>query len=252
MTMVNGSAISVAPSVRSGTAPRGAKGPPRRIARRARRRDTAATRRALLDAGAELFAGRGYDGVPVAAIAAQAGVNKAMINYHFGGKRGLYLAIVGATFGEIVESVERLAASPKPAPEALREVVAVVGHAAARRYPHFCTMMLREVVAGRRHLEPALIEHPTRMLAAVERIIARGVREGRLRRVDPVLTHVSLIGSLVFFFATRPFRERVLARRRPRRKVPDARAYVRHVQELLAHGLAARPSGPGRARRRRR
>ncbi len=45
--------------------------------RRARRRDAAATRDALLAAGTELFAERGYDGVPVWAVAQKAGVNNA-------------------------------------------------------------------------------------------------------------------------------------------------------------------------------
>src|SRR6185295_12893818 len=108
----------------------------------ARRRDAAATREALLAAGAELFAERGYDGVPVAAIAARARVNKAMISYHFGGKRQLYLAIVTATFREIVAGVEQLADSSRPAPAALRELVALFGEMATRRYPHFCSMML--------------------------------------------------------------------------------------------------------------
>src|SRR2546427_6962853 len=100
--------------------------------RRARRRDAAATRDALLAAGAELFAERGYDGVPVAAIAQKAGVNKAMISYHFGGKRKLYMAIVSATFGEIVAGVERLADSSRPAPAVLRELIALVGEMATR------------------------------------------------------------------------------------------------------------------------
>jgi AcrR family transcriptional regulator len=60
--------------------------------------------------------------VPVWVIAQKAGVNKAMINYYFGGKRKLYLAIVSATFSEIVASVERLADSPPPAPEVLSEL----------------------------------------------------------------------------------------------------------------------------------
>ena len=76
-----------------------------------------------------------------------------MINYHFGGKRKLYLAILSATFAEIVAGVERLAESTRPAPEVLRDLVAMVGEVATRRHPHFCTMMLREVVAGGRHLE---------------------------------------------------------------------------------------------------
>jgi AcrR family transcriptional regulator len=216
---------------------------PAAVASPARRRDAAATREALLAVGTELFAERGYDGVPVAAIAQKAGVNKAMISYHFGGKRQLYLAIVSATFAEIVAGVEKLAESSRPAPEVLRELIALVGEMATRRHPHFCSMMLREVVAGGKHLDPELIEKPARILGAVQRIVARGVRDGDFRPVDPVLTHLSLVGSLVFFFATTRFRERVLAKRRPPIKPPDAGAYVKHVQDLLTHGLAgARPA----------
>ena len=207
---------------------------------RVRRRDAAGTREALLAAATVLFAEQGYDGVPVSVIAERAGVNKAMINYHFGGKRQLYLAIVTATFGEIVASVERLAGSARPAPELLRELIAVVGDAVTRRHPHFCTMMLREVLAGGPHIEPVLIAQPVRMLEAVQSIVARGVREGDFRPVDPVLTHLSLVGSLVFFFATQRFRERVLAQRQPAAKPPVPAAFVKHMQELLAHGLAAR------------
>ena len=213
---------------------------------RARRRDAAGTREALLRAGAELFAERGYDGVPVAAIADRAGVNKAMISYHFEGKRKLYLAIVTGTFGEIVAGVERLAASSRPAPDVLRELVSMVGEMATRRYPHFCAMMLREVVAGGKHLDPALVEQPARILAAVQRIVARGVRDGDFRPVDPLLTHLSLVGSLVFFFGTARFRERVLATRRPAIEPPDAAAYVKHMQDLLSHGLAAERPGARR------
>jgi hypothetical protein len=78
------------------------------------------------------------------------------------------------------------------------------------------------------------------MLAAVQRIVARGVHDGAFRSVDPLLTHLGLVGSLVFFFATRPFRERVLADRRLGIAPPDPAAYVRHIQDLVTHGLAAR------------
>jgi TetR/AcrR family transcriptional regulator len=216
---------------------------------RARRRDAAATRDAQMTAGAELFAERGYDGVPVAVIADHARVNKAMINYHFGGKRKLYLAIVSATFAEIIERVEALAKATRPAPEVLGELIAAVGDLATRRHPHFCAMMLREVVAGGKHLDRALVDKPARLLAAVQRIIARGVAEGDFRPVDPVLTHLSLVGSLVFFFATARFRERVLSARRPPIAPPTPGAYVKHVQDLVIRGLASagRTAARGRA-----
>ena len=100
-------------------------------------------------------------------------------------------------------------------------------------------MMLREVVSGGKHLESEVMDKPVRILEAVQSIVARGVREGDFRPVDPLLTHLSLVGSLVFFFATRRFRERVLAKRRPALTPPDPEVYVRHIQELLTHGLAA-------------
>jgi Tetracyclin repressor-like, C-terminal domain len=108
-------------------------------------------------------------------------------------------------------------------------------------------MMLREVVAGARHLEPEVMDKPVRMLDAVRTIVARGVREGDFRSVDPLLTHLSLVGSLVFFFATKRFRERVLARRRPALEPPDTATFVKHMQELLTHGLAATEPGSPRA-----
>ena len=208
------------------------------------------TRGALLAAAAELFADRGFDGVPVAVIAGKAGVNKAMISYHFGGKRKLYLAIVTATFAEIASRVEGIADSPRPAPELLREVVAALADLVTRRHPHFPAMMLREVVTGGRRLDPAVVAEPLRILAAVQRIVERGVREGAFRPVDPLLTHLTLVGSLLFFFATSRFRERVLAEGPLRVRPPDAAAYLRHLQDLIAHGLAAGSGDPRRMARR--
>jgi TetR/AcrR family transcriptional regulator len=210
--------------------------------RLARRRDAAATRQALLAAGTALFAERGYEGVPVWAIAEAAGVNKAMISYHFGGKRKLYRAIIDTVFVEIVSGVEQLARSSRPAPDVLRDLVAVMSDAATRRHPHFSTLMMREVLSGGKHLERDVIDKPVRVLAAVQQIVERGVREGSFRPVDPLLTHLSLVGSLVFFFATARFRERVLGEHL-RRRPPSADAYVKHIQDLISHGLAAHRTG---------
>ncbi|AEA24912.1 TetR family transcriptional regulator [Pseudonocardia benzenivorans] len=59
-------------------------------ARRARPRDAAATRRALLVAARELFAAVGYDATTVRAVAERAGVNQALLFRHFGNKEGLF------------------------------------------------------------------------------------------------------------------------------------------------------------------
>ena len=211
------------------------------VDKKRRPRDSEATRRALLLAGTALFAERGYDGAPISAIAGRAGVNKALISYHFGGKRKLYLAIVTATFTELIERAEELAASDRAASEVLRDLIALIADTAARRNPHFPAMMLREVLAGGRHLKAGTLAYPLRVAEVVRSVVERGVRDGSFRPVDPLLTHLSLVGSFLFFFATTGLRARLFAGRRLHGKPPDAADYVEHMQELLIHGLVARP-----------
>ena len=212
-----------------------------------RKRDPTATRHALLAAGTRLFAEQGYDGVPLSAIADRAGVNKAMVSYHFGGKRKLYVAIVTDTFADIVARAEQLPASGRPAPELLQELIALIAETATRRTPHFPAMMLREVLAGGKHLGAETIDYPLRVAEVVRRIVERGVREGSFRPVDPLLTHLSLVGSLLFFFATARLRDRLVAEGRLGRPASDAATYVKHMQDLLVDGLGARQKPRGRA-----
>ncbi|MEN9677535.1 MAG: hypothetical protein RIS76_3431 [Verrucomicrobiota bacterium] len=54
----------------------------------------AATRRALLDAAADVFAARGFYNATVRDICRQAGANVAAVNYHFGDKESLYSAVL--------------------------------------------------------------------------------------------------------------------------------------------------------------
>jgi AcrR family transcriptional regulator len=59
-----------------------------------RSRDAAASRRALLAAAGALFHERGYEGATVREIGERAGVDPALIARYFGGKEGLYLAVL--------------------------------------------------------------------------------------------------------------------------------------------------------------
>lgn len=59
-----------------------------------RRRDAEATRRALLAAAGALFDERGYERATIREIGERAGVDAALIARYFGGKEGLYLAVL--------------------------------------------------------------------------------------------------------------------------------------------------------------
>jgi AcrR family transcriptional regulator len=81
-----------------------------------RRRDAAATRSAILEAATRRFAYQGYQCAGVREIAADAGVNAAMINRYFGSKEGLFAEVVEHAFdirylvdGDRATLAERLA-----------------------------------------------------------------------------------------------------------------------------------------------
>lgn len=59
-----------------------------------RKRDREATANALLDAGKQVFAERGFDAATTREIAGRAGVNEQLIQRYFSGKAGLLLAVV--------------------------------------------------------------------------------------------------------------------------------------------------------------
>ncbi len=62
--------------------------------RRSQRTSSAETRQRLVDAALELFTEHGLNAVSVRRIAEVAGVNQAMVNYHFGSKDGLIEEVV--------------------------------------------------------------------------------------------------------------------------------------------------------------
>ena len=130
----------------------GSPGPRAQGAGSGERWDAAATRAALLSAGAALFAERGFDGVPTAAVAARAGVNKALISYHFGGKRGLYLAILASGFAAMAERLKAVEARGEDARETLAGCSGPSRRVRERR-PDFPALFVREVLS--RGIEPA-------------------------------------------------------------------------------------------------
>lgn len=85
------------------------------------------TRARLLDAAARLFAERGYARVTVRDICKKARANVAAVNYHFGGKDGLYRAVMRHAMDTMQATTEeaRAAGRDLPAAERIRAYVSV-------------------------------------------------------------------------------------------------------------------------------
>ena len=99
----------------------------------------------ILDAVAPIFATLGYDGAGTRQLAAAAGVNVATLAYHFGGKEGLYAAVIDRVYERLLAvdlDLDRL--PPAPA-DRVRTLVARL-HSVARIHRAEIRILLRHVV----------------------------------------------------------------------------------------------------------
>ena len=77
-----------------------------RGAKQASRRNETGTRRKLLEVACRVFAEKGYRQTRTQDICRLAGVNLAAVNYHFGGKNGIYRAVWDLALESTLENAE--------------------------------------------------------------------------------------------------------------------------------------------------
>lgn len=86
-------------------------------------RDPERTRTAILEAAAEVFAEKGFDGGRVAQIARQAEIPGGLLYHYYPSKRALFEATLDQAFGPHVEQMTRALETFEPRLEALEQVV---------------------------------------------------------------------------------------------------------------------------------
>jgi AcrR family transcriptional regulator len=198
--------------------------------------DSAPTRQAIFAAAAEAFSRHGFSGVVVDDIARAAGVNKAMIYYHFEDKLALYREIVRDMLRSAGTSVTALAdAAGPPEQKIARWVETFV--ALGEERPYFPPLMMRELAEGAPHLDHDTFALIRNLIGAFGRILAEGQQTGVFRPVNPILAYITLLAPLMFNAA----RERAAAQ--PGRAdfpmfvtVPHAEL-IRHMQQVALRML---------------
>lgn len=193
-----------------------------------------------MQAGSELFAARGFDGVPVEAIAERAGANKAMINYHFGGKRGLHTAIIAETFDEVGQAVSALATTGTPAPAQLAAFLDLVADIATTRRPAFPALFMREALSPDR-IDRDVFPRVGVIIGTLMGVIARGIAEGSLRPADPFCAYWTLLSPLTLFLATEPTRRRARAEGLVPFEFPTVQQFLTQHKATVLRGMCTEP-----------
>ncbi len=191
----------------------------------------------ILDAAAAVFAEEGFGGARVDAIAARAGVNKAMLYYHVGDKAELYAAVLSRNLARARAVLTAAVGRASTPGDRVRAVIAAIV-SLVEELPGHPRIMLREIASGAANLPDAVVAQMLELLAIVRGILEDGVRAGRLRAVDPLLTHFMILGAVTFMTATLPVRERMRALGVPVGEPESPQDLAHYLADVILNGIA--------------
>lgn len=201
------------------------------------------SREKILDAAERLFARRGFSGVGLRELAEAAGISKSGLLHHFRGKTELYAAVAGRILQHFEQrTIQALASGGDPLERFDRWLDAMIDTLAEQ--PTRARLLLRSLfedddLAGESEEEKAVDRTIHRLFSHVARLLREGMEQGTFRLSSIPHTLQSLVGLLVYHFASGEFGETLLqqslfspAAVRKRREA---------VKALLYGGILARP-----------
>jgi AcrR family transcriptional regulator len=208
---------------------------------------TGSTRETILAAAANAFAARGFSGTSVDSIAAAAGVNKAMIYYHFRNKKGLYVEILRSVFRFMGARAAEIAAADLDPRAKVEAFIDALDHMAATR-PYMPPIMMREMAEGAVHLDSDTLRLMAAIFENLKSILDEGAGKGVFRPAHPVLTYYTLISPIIFFRGAAPIRAALGKTHLPDVRAVDPAAFVANVKSTAITVLTAGVTAPAAAR----
>jgi TetR/AcrR family transcriptional regulator len=162
------------------------------------------TRERILDAAERVFIRKGTASSRTQEIAAEAGVNKALVHYYFGTKAALADAIFARALATLVPRIFGILVDPARSIE--QKVPAIVKeqidfHSAR---PYVAGYLVSELHADPGRIARLMTGHGKVPLQVLRRQLQEGARAGTLRRISPEQFVANMMGLLIFPFAVRP------------------------------------------------
>ena len=176
-----------------------------------------------------------------AAVARRAGVDPGLIRYYFKDRGSLLLAVLRRAVElhrrEVSEALEN-AAETKAAEQLRNQVLRFVQFNFA--HPYLYRLLVEEIAQSDHPEGQAYFQEITHgAIAYYNRLLKAGQKDGSLRKTDPVMLHIALIGMSEFFCEAAAS---ILESHGKRDSSPQnhARRYAEMIAGLVIDGLATR------------
>ncbi len=198
------------------------------------------TKEKIINAAVTEFSKGGYPGARVENIAANAGVNKAMIFYYFGSKEELYKLIIKKIVGDLFKKLKESGGlEPEPDPETFIEV--------------FTENYIRFFSGNREYMKIVgidLIQNPVNLKGALKNVFDSDIKEipaniqnsfrkwykqGVITEPDPMHLFLNVISLCIFPLIARAFPEVIFDVDLENEQFIEER--IRSVKNILKRGI---------------
>jgi TetR/AcrR family transcriptional regulator len=185
----------------------------------------------LIAAALPLFASKGLHGVSVRELAAASGVNLSMISYYFGGKEGLYAAVLTEQFAILkkLDEIEQLEI------DTLQKFELYI-RATVSRYrtnPYLLRFYTSELTNPTACFDAIVKPAITRVLQILLETFSDGLSHEKFRDgLDPTDTVLSLVGMINFYFLLEPATAEMVDHSAERDE-----QLIRHIMDIFTRGV---------------
>lgn len=185
----------------------------------------------IIAAVTPLFASKGLNGVGVRELAGAAGVNLSMISYYFGGKEGLYAAVLTKQFAilEKLEEIEQMEI------DTIRKFELYVRATVARyrKSPYLLRFYTGELTNPTACFETIVKPAIKKVVQMLLDTFKAGLSHEKFRKdLDPADTVLALAGMINFYFLLEPATAELVDHAPERDE-----KLIRHIMDIFTRGV---------------
>ena len=204
--------------------------------------DSNSARIKIITVARRLFAEKGLAGVSTREIAGEAGLNISLISYYFGGKEGLYKAVIhefasqaSGQMGLLFDSLDLDNLDEEGFKKTMRALISGIIPMKFNE-PDINTIIQREMMAGMPHAEEIFNSTFVPILERVVSVYQAGQKRGFVRKdVNPYVVFLSLVHATDAFANVKQCRTKISD------KVPqipgEMNEYIDQIYKIFVEGV---------------
>lgn len=164
----------------------------------------------LIAAAVMLFAEKGFSAVTIREVAEASSANSALISYHFGGKEGLYRAVLEQQFAEVGRALLSVSAqNQRPLERIATFAWAIIN--LHQTNPYLLRLVNAELSTPTPDFKEVVKLYIGRNFEFICQAIREGIAVGEIREeIQPEFAALALAGILNFYFLAKPLEQQLI------------------------------------------